>query len=464
MKKSRDAELVLFHLFQSTGSTRDDSIDLLCTEDVYGLLSSLDTSKASGPDGISARMLKMTAEFIAPSVCKLFNISLLTGTVPQGWKRSIIVPVPKSSPACTPDSYRPFSLLSVLSEVLVRHMYGIITNHLQTFHPLAESYWGFLPEKSTVTGLLATTHNWLSILEGGEEIGAVFFDQRKAFDSIPHEALLEKFEKVGLSNPILAWISDYLTCREQKVVVNGAESQHTTVLSGVPQGSVLGPLLFLIYIDDLARLPLLDGGQVVLYADDLLLFRPIKSQEDYHHLQADILMIEDWVNSNHLTFNLTKCKYMVVSRKRCPSDPVSVMLRGTEMEKVDCFKYLGLLLSSDMSFSNHVESICSKARKITGLYYRRFNKANSATLLQLYLTMVRPHFEYTSPVWNPSTRKQVKITEDVKVVTRRWDAGYQELLNMVNIPSMSPEGYNPACAHCIRLYMASATFVRTLSH
>ena len=95
-------------------------------------------------------------------------------------------------------------------------------------------------------------HNWLSILEGGGEIGAIFFDLRKAFDSIPHEALLEKLEKIGLSNPILAWISDYLTCREQKVVVNGAESQHTTVLLGVLQGVVLGPLLFLIHIDDLA--------------------------------------------------------------------------------------------------------------------------------------------------------------------------------------------------------------------
>ena len=114
------------------------------------------------------------------------------------------------------------------------------TNHLQTLHHLAKSQWGFL----TVTGLLATSHNWLSILEGGGEIGAVSFDLRKAFDSIPHEVLLEKLEKIGLSNPILVWISDYLTCREQKVMVNGAESQHTTVLSGVPQGSVLGPLQF----------------------------------------------------------------------------------------------------------------------------------------------------------------------------------------------------------------------------
>ena len=140
----------------------------------------------SGPDGVSARMLKMTAEFIAPSVCKLFNISLQTGRVPQGWTQSIIVPVPKTSAACTPDNYRPVSLLSVLSKVLEHHMYGIITNHLQTFHPLSESQWGFLPGKSTVTALLATTHNWLSILEGGGEIDAIFFDLRKAFDSISH--------------------------------------------------------------------------------------------------------------------------------------------------------------------------------------------------------------------------------------------------------------------------------------
>ncbi len=175
-------------------------------------------------------------------------------------------------------------------------------------------------------------------------------------------------------------------------------------MSGVPQGSVLGPLLFLIYVDGLARLPLLADGQVVLYADDLLLFRPIRNQEDYHQLQRDVLMIEDWVNSNYLTLNLAKCKYMVVSRKRCPSTPVSLTLGSTEMEKVDCFKYLGLLLSSDMSFGKHIESICSKARKITELLYRRFNSASSDTLLQLYLTMVRPHLEYASPVWNPYLR------------------------------------------------------------
>ena len=136
----------------------------------------------------------------------------------------------------------------------------------------------------------------------------------------------------------------------------------------------------------------------------------------------------------------------------CPCK--SIKLGSTEMEKVYCFKYLGLLLSSDMTFCKHIEVICSKAWKI-GLLYSRFNRANGNNLLKLYLTMVRPHLKYASPVWNPSTHKQVKMIEDVekfatKVVTRRWNAGYQELLNMANISSIkSRRLYNPSCAHCI---------------
>ena len=194
----------------------------------------------------SARMLPMTAEFIAPSVCKVFNIKQVNFRK-DGNDLQLCLSV---------------SVFTVLSKFLECYMYGIITNHLQTFHPLAESQWRFLPGKSTVTGLLTTTHNWLSILQGGGEIGAFSFKLRKAVDSTPHEVLLKKDKRTGMGNPILPWITDYLICREQKVVVNGAESQHTTVLSGVLQGLVLGPLLSLIYIDDLARLPLLDGDQV----------------------------------------------------------------------------------------------------------------------------------------------------------------------------------------------------------
>ena len=240
------------------------------------------------------------------------------------------------------------------------------------------------------------------MLDEGSEIGAVFFDLRKAFDSVPHKVLMEKLQQTGLNINILAWIGNYLTSRKQMVVVNGTSSSDSHVLSGVPQGSILGPLLFLIYIDDLTYLPISNGSHSVLFADDLLLFRPLKGREDTQLLQDDISTIDKWVQQNHLTFNSAKCKYMVISRKRRPTYPGVLYLGDAPLEQVQCFKYLGVILASNLSFSQHIDSVCSKARKVLGLLYRRFyNNASKDTLLQLYLSLVRPHLEYASPVWNP---------------------------------------------------------------
>ena len=181
---------------------------------------------------------------------------------------------------------------------------------------------------------------------------------------------------------------------------------------------------------------------MVLYADDLLLFRTISGNEDFLHLQHDISLIENWVKCNHLTLNSTKCKYMVISRKRNPSSPQTLTLGGSDLERVECFKYLGLLLSANLSFSEHIQSMCMKARKILGLLYRRFySNSDGSTLLQLYLSLVRPHLEYASPVWNPHMHKDIKLLENVekfaiRMITKRWDCGYQELLDMVALPSL----------------------------
>ena len=244
----------------------------------------------------------------------------------------------------------------------------------------------------------------------------------EAFDSVPHATLMAKLQQIGLNDHILTWIGDYLTGREQRVTVSGSTSQYSVVLSGVPQGSVLGPLLFFIYVDDLARIPLSASSEAVLYADDLLLFRPIHGMEDFHYLQHDISAIEGWVSSNYLTFNSAKYKYMIVSRKANPSSPARLSLGNSNLEKVECFKYLGLLLSSNLSFSQHIASICTKARRITGLLYRRFyHNANSDTLLQLYRSLVRPHLEYASPVWNPYLHKDTKLLENVRKVCSKND-------------------------------------------
>ena len=257
------------HLDFSEGSSEN----LLCTEDdVLGLLQSIDVSKASGQDRISGRMLKATAASIAAPITKLFNMSILAGCFPTTWKRSNIVPIPKSGDKGNPANYRPISLLPVLSKLLEKHIANLLLQQLTEARSIFATQWGFQCGKSTVTALLETTHNWFEMLEKGNEVGAVFFDFRKAFDSVPHRALLEKLENLQVNHILIKWIHSYLTDRKQQVVVNGSSSNPLPVLSGVPQGSVLGPLLFLTYIDGISSITLSPGSHLTLYADDMLLY------------------------------------------------------------------------------------------------------------------------------------------------------------------------------------------------
>ena len=192
----------------------------------------------------------------------------------------------------------------------------------------------------------------------------------KAFDSVPHIPLITKLQQLNLDPNIVSWVRNYLSDRSQCVVINGVCSEYLPVISGVPQGSVLGPVLFLIYINDLTDLDISMGSKIVLYADDILLYRPVSSDSDFVSLQRDINMIQTWASSNFMTFNESKCKVMHISQKRYPLSPcTSIMLNGSILETVTMYKYLGLLISSDLSWSNHIQSVCSKARKIVGLIY-----------------------------------------------------------------------------------------------
>ena len=171
--------------------------------------------------------------------------------------------------------------------------------------------------------------------------------------------------------------------------MNGESSDPTHVVSGVPQGSVLGPLLFLVYIDGVTDLPLSEACQLVLYADDILLYRPIKCQSDYSVLQQEINAINSWVEDNHLQFNISKCKHMLISRKRHTiTSPAPLTIASHQLEEVECYKYLGLLFTSDLSWTQHIESICAKARRLLGLLYRRFyQQSQPETLLRLYISL-----------------------------------------------------------------------------
>ena len=303
---------------------------------------------------------------IAPS---LTNLSITTGCFPTCWKTSNVVPVPKSKTHSDCTQYRPISLLSVVSKLLEKHLHSYISLHLSVSHPISEKQWGFQSGRSTVSALLTVTHEWFKALDQGHEICLVFFDMRKAFDSVPHKMLLDKLVSYGLDKHCLNWVSSYLCNRHQCVLVGGELSMETRVVS---QSSVLGPLLFLIYINDVADIPLSRDSILNLYADDMLLYKIIKSAEDFKDLQCDIDQLNNWVNYNLLSLNPNKCKIMAVSRKRNRLKPPQFVLNNLSLQHVTSFKYLGVLLTSDLSWSQHVDYVCMKARKLIGLLYRGF--------------------------------------------------------------------------------------------
>ena len=307
--------------------------------------------------------------------------------------------------------------------------------------PLSENQWGFLPEKSTSGAVASVLYDWEEHLDNGHEIQAVFFDLKKAFDTVPHQRLINKLHDLNLPSHIIALIHSYLYNRHQQVCVNGTTSSTSHVISGVPQGSVLGPLLFLIYVDELARVNL-SNGSVVLYADDICLYRPILSHADIPAFQLDVNMLSNKIGNLGLAVNISKCKAMLLSRKKCPTS-LHITIGNTSLERVSSYVYLGFLITSSLSWTPHIQSICKRARKQLGLIYRQFYKANAntTTLKSLYITRVRPILEYGASIWDPYLQKDIDCLERVqkfatKMCARNWSLPYEDRLKLLQLPSL----------------------------
>ena len=427
--------------------TEDEpSTYLLCQEDeVRHMLSSIDVAKASGPDGIGARMLKSTAASIAPAVTNLFNLSLRLGRVPSEWKSARVTPVPKSSKFSYPANYRPVSLLSILSKLLEKHVQTLLLDHLESHSPILDEQWGFTKGKSTTGALLTATNNWHKSLEEGMDVCAVFLDLSKAFDKVPHGPLMDKLASLDIDPYLLNWLGDYLLQRDQHVVVNGESSVATKVVSGVPQGSVLGPLLFLIYIDGITEVPLA-GSCRLIYADDILVYCQIRHARDYLIMQDVLDRLEVWLTQQYLLLNALKCKFMLISRRHTPiylSNQLKIS--SVPLEQVPSFKYLGVWRTEKLSWSKHIiiDHITKKASKLVGLLYRRFSAHTPPeALLKLYLSFIRPHLEYAAPVWDPYCSSHVDVLERVqkfalRMCFKNWNLEYQQLLVASKLQSLA---------------------------
>lgn len=378
--------------------------------EVFNKIAKLNPRKGAGPDGIPPSFIINCNSNITPMLHFLFNKSLSEGLFPKIWKSSFITPIFKSGSRSDVKNYRPISILSTIPKLFE----SIVTPTIYNFvNPnLIDEQYGFRQHRSTVSNLLSFQHFTLEKLGQGLQVNTIYTDFSKAFDSVNHNILVEKLKSFGIHGSLLRWLQSYLSQRTQNVKFKSYVSRDINVTSGVPQGSHLGPLLFLIFINDIKLS--LTGCKFLLFADDLKIFHPIKSPLDCEVLRRDLLALSNWCQTNRLLLNISKCKVMSFSNsKNQISEPY--FIDNVLLESVTSFKDLGVTFDNKLKFDKHVDRITNKSLQLLGFIRRMTTDFSDPFILRtLYLTLIRSILLYASPVWSPNYKNLAKRIETIQ--------------------------------------------------
>ena len=320
----------------------------------------------------------------------LFNKSLNEGTIPQEWKLANVTCIHKSGDKTAASNYRPISITSILCRMLESIIKTVIMDHCNINNIFSDSQYGFRQRRGCILQLLKVFDDWSKFIDSDTPVDAVFLDFRKAFDCVPHKRLLMKIEKLGISGNLLKWIKDFLTDRQQRVLINGISSEWTEVSSGVPQGSVLGPLLFILYVNDL---PSEVSSFCKLFADDAKLYKDLENLEDFEMIQNDIDKLCQWTIKWLMFFNVDKCKILHIGKDNPNFDYQMEDKDGnsTNLIVVNCEKDLGVYVQDNLKFDKHISLTVNRANRLVGLikraqlsnlcYEERLKKLSLSTLM-----------------------------------------------------------------------------------
>ena len=392
-------------------------------------------NKSPGVDGIPPKLLMETVDQISIPLARVFNLSLKEGVVPFEWKEANIIPLFKKGARNKSENYRPVSLTSVICKLLERlikyHMVDFLVKHKL----LNSSQHGFLKARSCLTNMLCFLEEITKWIDVGSPVDIIYLDFQKAFDKVPHQRLLLKLKAHGIGDSITDWIEQWLTDRRQRVVVDGEVSNWKSVLSGVPQGSVLGPILFLIYINDLD-----DSitSNVLKFADDTKLFRKVNTDGDKQHLQNDLDRLVKWSEKWQMLFNFGKCKCLHTGHGNLNVNyKMGDTVLGTTVKEKD----LGVTISADMKVSEQCGIAASKGNQILGLIRRNITYKGKKLIIPLYKAIVRPHLEYCIQAWRPYRKKDIDTLERIqrratKMIPELRDLSYEERLKECGLTTL----------------------------
>ena len=407
------------------------------TQDIVNKqLAKLNISKAAGPDGLHARVLKELKDEITVPLTIIYHKSLIEGMVPSQWREAYIKPIFKKGKRNSPSNYRPVSLTAICCKMLERIIRSDIVKHLEGLGLLSIDQHGFREGRSCCTQLLEVMEIWTSLFDKGLPWDTLYMDFSKAFDKVPHRRLVHKLEAYGISGSVLRWIEGFLTDRRQAVSLNDSKSKWLPVTSGIPQGSVLGPVLFIIYINDL---PDVVSSNVKLFADDTKIFRAIQTAQDNLALQDDINRLVEWADTWKMPFNTTKCKVVHYGKGNLKH---KYQMADHELIQENEEKDLGVTFDQDLKFSKHIRNMTARANSRVGLLKHNFEHLDIKNFLPLYKSQVRPLLEYCSSVWDPIYKGDALEIEKVqhratKLVPCLKDLPYPERLKKLKINTLA---------------------------
>jgi hypothetical protein len=407
-------------------------------EDVKQELKRLKPAKSAGPDEIPARLLHLLADDLASPISSIFKQSLQSATLPQDWKSAIISPIYKGGPKHSANSFRPISLTSICCKIMERLLKRQITNFLESNNLFTDAQHGFRRNRSCLTNLILSEESWKRSLDEKNEVDVIYIDFRKAFDSVPHERLLNKLSCYGIAGKLHEWLKHFITGRTQRVQVNGCISQSEDVTSGVPQGSVLGPLLFLLYVNDI---PANLNCDILMFADDLKIWKAIKSNEDSAELQRNVDYLQEWSDQWLLKFNTSKCSVLSIRSRETVPDRV-YHLDGSPMRSASFEKDLGVTIESNLKPSIQCAKSAKKAMSVMRRIKRTFPSIKPDIFTKIYPTFVRSHLEYGVQAWRPWLSKDRLLLENVqrrstKLVDGMWNIEHTERERMLNLFSLA---------------------------
>ena len=380
------------------------------------LLQKLNPRKAVGPDKVPTILLKEHADIMAPILQVIYQQSLDSGKVPEGWKVADVVAVYKKGDKNTASNYRPVSLTSISCKCLEHIIFSNIMEHVDMHKILNDFQHGFRKQHSCETQLVTTIEDLAKGLDLRQQIDLLILDFSKAFDVVSHRLLLGKLEHYGVRGNTLGWVTDWLTDRTQRVVIDGECSEDAPVLSGVPQGTVLGPLMFILYINDISAGT---NCSIHLFADDCLLYRVVDSTRDAALLQWDLKVMCRWADAWEMDFNPSKCYKLSITKRKCPlSFPYSI--NGVVLEHVSSNPYLGVELDAILSWNQQTKKTLTKSNRTLNLLRRNLHNCSRKTKETAYKTLVRPTLEYASSAWDPYVQKQIDNLEAVQNKAARF--------------------------------------------